>query len=271
MTEAAQQIDIVTRRRLTDALCHLGVVSGDILCVHVAMSRLGLVIGGARTLVEGLVDAVEPGGTLMMPAFSGDMSDPAEWEHPPVPADLLAELRNAIPAYDPQWTPTRGIGAVAEYFRGVPGARRSPHPQSSFAALGSAAEKLVERHPFDDRFGTSSPLGRLCELGGKVLLLGAPSNTVSLFHMTQHLVGGAKRVAKAAPVIERGARSWADYRDIEYPIDWFDDGVALLVERGIARQGHVGAACAILFPAAPAIEAILAWRRSTGRLPQSTH
>ena len=53
------------------------------LCVHSALSALGHVIGGPRTVVEGLIDAVGADGTLMMPAYSGDLSDPAEWRHPP--------------------------------------------------------------------------------------------------------------------------------------------------------------------------------------------
>ncbi|MEK9660164.1 MAG: AAC(3) family N-acetyltransferase [Alphaproteobacteria bacterium] len=259
--------NIATTASIADALRALGLAPGDIVCVHAGMKSLGLVIGGTRAIVEALTATVAPGGTIMMPAFSGDLSDPAEWRHPPVPVERLDEIRAQTPAYDPARTPTRGIGQVAEYFRSHPGVRRSPHPQSSFAALGPAAADLVGEHPYDHRFGPSSPLGRLVELGGKVLLLGAPHDTVSLFHMTQHLVGDYPQIDKAAPVIERGERRWVAYRDIDYPIDWFVPGVAALAETGIARTGRVGTADSLLFAAAPAIDFLVDWRRSNGYAP----
>lgn len=237
------------------------------MCAHVAMASLGLVVGGARTVIDALLNVVAPGGTLMMPAYSGDLSDPAEWRHPSIDPALIEEVRESIPAFDPMRTPTRGMGVVAEYFRTVPGTLRSPHPQSSFCAFGYSAEALVRTHPFDNRFGLQSPLGRLCDFGGSVLLLGAPFDTVSLFHITQHMVGPAPRVAKRAPVIEGGVRRWVEYSDIDYPIDWFDAGVAHLIDTGLAATAEIGSAQSVLFPAAEAVAELSAWRLRTGRIP----
>src|SRR5258708_7596489 len=98
---------IVTRSALAAQLKALGVASGDILCVHSALSALGHVIGGPRTVVEGLIDAVGVDGTLMMPAYSGDLSDPAEWRHPPVAPGEIERVRWELPAYDAVLTPSR--------------------------------------------------------------------------------------------------------------------------------------------------------------------
>jgi aminoglycoside 3-N-acetyltransferase len=259
--------NVVTRGSLTADVSALGLRDGDCVCVHVAMSALGLVIGGPRAIIEGLIDATGGAGTVMMPAFSGDLSDPAEWRHPPVAAGLFDEIRDQIPAFDPVRTPTRGIGAVAEYFRNYPGVRRSLHPQSSFAAFGAVAEMLTSDHPFDDRFGLASPLGRLVNMKGKVLLLGAPFDTISLFHLTQHLMGSATRIQKSAPAMERGQRRWIDYTDIEYPIDWFEKGMKFLIDEGIARTGKVGSSHSVLVDAQAAIDALLPWRRKNGFVP----
>lgn len=258
---------ISTRATLRADLHSMGVAPGDIVCLHVSMKAIGLVIGGPRAIVEATMDAVAPGGTVMMPAYSGDLSDPAEWRHPPVPAERLAEIRTHMPAYDPARTPTRGMGKVAEYFRTYPGALRSPHPQSSFAAVGPHAEALTGRHPYDNRFGPESPLGRLTEMGGKVLLLGAPFDSASLFHLTQHLVGPSPVVPKSAPVVERGERRWARYNDIEYPIAWFETGARALISAKIAATGRIGAAPSVLFPAAAAVSFLIEWRKKNGFLP----
>jgi aminoglycoside 3-N-acetyltransferase len=237
---------IVTRQSLAKDLRALGVRPNDILLVHTSLSALGHVIGGSRTVVEALLDVAD---TIMMPAYSGDLSDPAEWKHPPV--DDVDAARDAIPAYDPRLTPTRGMGAIAEYFRTYPGVRRSPHPQSSFCALGPFAAALVDTHPLDFRFGPKSPLGALARLGGKVVLLGAPWNTCSFLYLGQ----SGEPVERQSPMIVGGVRKWVRYRDIAYTDAAFVDTIRALLQRGIAKQGRVGHAETIIFPCATAASA----------------
>ena len=124
---------ITTGSDIEKVLSSLGVLPGDLICLHISLSSLGYVPGGARTIIESIIKVIE-NGTLMMPSYSGDLSDPSEWKHPSVPQKSFNKIRDAIPAYDPLKTPTRGMGVVAEYFRSFPGVKRSSHPQSSFTA-----------------------------------------------------------------------------------------------------------------------------------------
>ncbi len=57
----------------------LGVAAGQVLMVHSSLSGLGRVLGGAPAVVRALLAAVGPDGTLVMPAFSPEVSDPARW------------------------------------------------------------------------------------------------------------------------------------------------------------------------------------------------
>lgn len=260
------QPGLATAARITEDLRRLDIAAGDLVCLHASLSALGSVIGGPRAVIDGVRDAIGgSSGTLMMPCFSGDLSDPAEWRHPAVPAAWFDPIRAATPAYDPAKTPTRGLGVIAEYFRSYPEVRRSAHPQSSFAALGRRAGELLDPHPLNDRFGPEGPLGRLVELGGSVILLGAPYNTVSLFHMTQHLVGWSTPVRKSSPVSRGGETVWAAYDDIDYPIEWFDAAVAMLIDEGIARSGRVCEASAVVLPAAASVARIVQWRQEHKR------
>lgn len=255
---------ITTAEDIAVDLRNLGISPGDLACLHVSLSALGFVPGGVRTLIEGVLSTLD-GGTLMMPSYSGDLSDPAEWKHPPVPANWVERIREATPAYDLEKTPTRAMGAVSEYFRSYPGVKRSAHPQSSFTALGPLAEQLLHPHPLDNRFGPEGPLGRLKSMNGWVILMGAPWDTVSLFHMTQHLVGWSSNVPKSAPIMIDGKKVWAPYSDIEYPVDWFEDAVAMLLESGIAKIGNVGRSTTVVFKSDDAIDEVVSWRKRENR------
>jgi aminoglycoside 3-N-acetyltransferase len=235
-----------------------------VLLVHTALSRLGFVPGAARTVIESLLGAVGQSGTIMMPTYSGELSDPAEWRHPPVPAHWVQPILDETPPYDPKLTPTRGMGVVAELFRHFPGVLRSPHPQSSFAARGPFAETLVREHPLDYRFGSRSPLGKLRDIGGKVLLLGAPPETCSLFYLTQEYMTKNVEVLRKAPLLRNDCKAWVQYRDIEYPCAWFGAACDYLCGLGIARRILIGNATSYIFPARVAVEALVTWRHGIG-------
>ena len=111
---------------------------------------------------EALLEAVGPTGTIVMPAQSGDNSDPAHWIAPPVPKDYWPIIRDSMPAYDPRITPTRAIGRVAELFRTWPGALRSGHPSCSFAALGPNAPVITAEHPLANALGGDASTCRCC-------------------------------------------------------------------------------------------------------------
>ena len=122
---------IVLKQDIKAALERLGVYNGQILMVHTSLSALGFVCGGAQTVIEALMEAVGPDGTLMMPTQSWKNLDPTagvHWEEPEQWWDLI---RQNWPAYDKRITPTNTMGAVAEMFRSLPGTLRSDHPARS--------------------------------------------------------------------------------------------------------------------------------------------
>jgi aminoglycoside 3-N-acetyltransferase len=158
-----------TVQSLSSDLRALGVRPGDTVLAHSSASSLGFVAGGTQAVVQALLDAVGPDGTLVVPAHTSDNCDPAGWFNPPVPAAWWPVIREQAPGFDRDRTPSRWMGAIAETVRTWPGALRSDHPQVSFAALGRHAADVTGTHQLDDALGERSPLGavyRLCWAAG---------------------------------------------------------------------------------------------------------
>jgi aminoglycoside 3-N-acetyltransferase len=245
---------LVTRDTLTAGLRALGVEPGEILLVHSPLSSLGWVCGGAVTVVRATLDALGPEGTLVVPAQTGDLSDPAVWRNPPVPEEWWETIRATMPAYDPLVTPSRGVGVIPETVRTWPGALRSAHPQTSFAALGARAAEIVDGHAPDCRLGEHSPLARLEKLGARVLMLGTDYGTCTAFHLAEYRIPSPRvRVGRPGPA------GWEGVTEVSISSDRFDElGHDFERDRPVVR-GKAGAAEVRLFRVADAVAYAERW------------
>ena len=129
----------VTVTSLTEQLRACGLATGQTVLVHMAMSKLGWIIGGAEAVILALLAAVGDSGTIMMPTYSSSNIEPRNAQHPPIPEAWWQAIRDHTPVYNPLTTPTSEIGVVPELLRTWPGAVRSAHPAFSLAARGPNA------------------------------------------------------------------------------------------------------------------------------------
>ena len=202
----------------------LGVRVGDALLVHSSVRALGWVCGGATAVVSALLEVLGSDGTLVVPAFSSDNRDPSLWAERSVPQEWWPEIREHLPPFDARTTSCWQMGAVAEQVRVWPGARRSCHPQTSFAAIGRMAGPVTRDHELTCHLGEYSPLAQLEELDAKVLLLGVGFERCTAFHLAEYrLPDPPKR--RYACVISEGSctsgeaggrldRRWCTFDDI---------------------------------------------------------
>ena len=150
--------------QVTSQLLSLGVEPGGLLVVHTAFSKLAPIEGGPQGLIRALRAALGPQGTLVMPSMSDDDDYP----------------------FDSQATPSLGMGVVADTFWRLPGVLRSDSPHA-FAAIGPKAAEITAAHPPDVPHGLVSPIGRIYELGGQVLLLGVGHDANTTIHLAENL------------------------------------------------------------------------------------
>lgn len=222
----------ITISEIARDLRALGLEPGDLVLVHSSLSRIGQVVGGAEAVVDALLEALGPEGTLAVPTF-------------PFLGSMLEYLRSD-PPFDAEETPSK-MGAVSEAVRRRPGALRSLEPTHPVAALGPAADALTKDHlRSEGSCDEHSPFVRLAEMGGKVLMLGTDFRTCTLLH-------GAEELARV-PFIDfetryplQGRAAGRDYLMSIYchstPLPANFPAIELVLrERGLLRIGRVGQA-----------------------------
>ncbi|GCE14700.1 aminoglycoside N(3)-acetyltransferase [Tengunoibacter tsumagoiensis] len=248
-----------TRESLAIDLRTLGLQAGMIVIIHSSLRSIGWTCGGPVAVVQALMDVITEEGTIVMPTQTGNYSDPAQWQNPPVPPEWLPTLYEAMPAFNPLTTPSYKMGQIVEAFRTWPGVVRSNHPLVSFAAWGRHASEIVERQSLEYGLGEASPLARMYDLSGWVLLLGVDYDRDTSLHLAEYRTPGAKEVLLGSPMLENGQRVWKQYRDIEIDSDVFPQLGVELERLQLVRVGKVGSATAKLHPQRTAIDVAVDW------------
>jgi aminoglycoside 3-N-acetyltransferase len=252
----------ITTVSLARDLRALGVETGMTLLVHSSLSSLGWVCGGPVAVIQALEEVLGEQGTLVMPTMTGGLTDPRDWQHPPVPEAWKDTIRATMPAFDPDLTPTRGMGVIAETFRKQPGALRSEHPHASFAARGARAARITADHTLDYALGEGSPLARIYELDGWVLLLGVGHENNTSIHLAEYRADfpGKREQPNGAPLSIEGVRRWVDVLDLDVDASDFPQiGEAFAREVGLVRSGCIGDARAVLMPQRALVDFAVRW------------
>lgn len=253
----------VTEDSILADLRAMGVRRGETLIVHSAMSKLGWVCGREAAIIRALVRAVGPFGTVVMPAHSGDNSEPSKWSNPPVPESWFAIVRDTMPGFDRRVTATRAIGQVAETFRRYPGTKRSAHPNVSWAMRGPFAAWRLRGHTAGKPcFGMKSPLGRLYRSNARTLLIGVGYGNCTSLHLAEAVSENTPQTTLGAAIKTLGGRKWKTWQDIDFDSDRFPQiGEAYEQSGGVVTVGKIGAADCKLLHIAPLVDFGIKWMR----------
>lgn len=214
----------------------LGVEKGGILLVHTSFRAVRPVDGGPAGLIEALRQALGPRGTLVMPAWGSSDDEP----------------------FDPRSTPASpGLGVLPATFWRMPGVERSDH-QHAFAAAGPAASHVLrDPLPLPPHI-PESPVGRVHELGGQVLLLGVDHDANTTIHLAEVLGGVPYRIPKHCTVLQDGVPTRIDYGENDHCCQRFRLVDGWLRSEGVQAEGPVGHAHARLVRSRDVVDVVLA-------------
>ncbi len=253
-----------TVETLTVAFAACGVQRGQTILMHSSMSKIGgWICGGSEAVILALLAVLGNDGTLMMPTFTTDNSEPSLWQNPPVPPDWWQPIREHTPAYHPRTARTAEMGIIAETFRTWEGVLRSEHPMWSFAAWGKYAHELVSDHRLEYGLGEKSPIGNLYALDGQVFLLGVGHANNTSLHLAEYRADypGKMLERQGAAMLVEGVRQWVEFDIVAVDADDFEQlGADYETEYPTVIQiGSVGNATTRLFQQRPIVDYATTW------------
>jgi aminoglycoside 3-N-acetyltransferase-4 len=214
----------LARSEVVAHLGDLGVEKGGVLLVHTSFRATRPVEGGPLGLIRALRAALGPDGTLVMPSWTGDGDAP----------------------FDPDATPAaEDLGVVADAFWRLPGVERSAHPFACAAAGPLAVRVISDPLPLPPHI-PASPVGRVHELNGQVLLLGVGHDADTTLHLAEIIAGVPYRAARHCTVLRDGNSVRIDYGENDHCCARFALADEWLRARGLQSEGPVGHAHARL-------------------------
>jgi len=156
---------MLTKQDIQLSLELMGVVPGDTLLLHSALTAIGPVEGGADTVIDAFLETIGEEGTLVMSTLTG-------WFAP----------------FDAETSPS-AVGYLSERFRTRKGVLRSLHPVHSVCAYGKHAKFITEGHEnCKTGCGEGTPYLKIRDLGGKAVLLGVDMDRNTVMHSLEEAI-----------------------------------------------------------------------------------
>ncbi len=229
--------DVVSIETIVTQLHGLGVCPGDVLLVHASFRAVRPVERGPAGLIEALSRSIGPEGTLVMPSWTGDDAQP----------------------FDPAQTPASpDLGIVADTFWRQPGVRRSPHP-FAFAAYGPKAERILADPFVLPPHQHASPVGRVFDEDGRILLLGADHDANTTLHLAELLAGVPYRTRHHVTVLRDGVPDRIEYLENDHCCARFRLANSWMRERGLQTEGDVAHAASRLMRSRDLVDTVHAY------------
>jgi len=227
---------------LIEQLKILGVKTADLIMLHASMRAVGQILGGPDQVHLAIMELLDHKGALMMYLGCEDERIYYAIGRGDFSAIQQEEILANCPIFDPTIARTRrNHGILAEFFRSWPGVICSENPGARMAALGTKADWLVANHSLNYGYGPGSPLAKLYENDGRILLLGSDLDQVTILHYAEHIapIQNKRIVHFKAPLNKDGHRMWHDLEEFDTSIgirQWPDRFFASILEQYLEKN-----------------------------------
>ena len=161
---------VVSKEQIVVDLQKLGLKHGDLVNVKASLSSIGKVEGGAKTVIDAILEVIGDEGTLVSEAFI------AEFLFPLTPKQKSVISSDSLPTY---------AGAIASTMTKYPNSYRSLHPVQKFVAIGAQAKELMYNHTaqtyaYDPLRVMANSKGLNLRIGGADKVIGVGTTHVAI-------------------------------------------------------------------------------------------
>lgn len=239
--------EIITKDDIVERLKAMGIQNGSFVYVQSVMSSFGYVVGGAQAIIEALMETVGYEGTIMMPTFTQNYVDPSCLPNTRITRENWRLVRENILPYDKKLSTPFHMGDVAVQFVKNDAVLRSSHPNYSFAVWGKYAKIICEKHALHFGLSKESPLGKLFDMNGFVLLLGVSIESCYALHYAQYDNEKMPLRIVSSPVAKKSSVIWKDMIELNFDNKGFKEVGEILEDRHLIKTDYIGNAICSYF------------------------
>lgn len=251
--------DVITKEDIKQQLQNIGIQRGMLLLVDACSENMGYISGGIQMFIEALMDCVGYEGTIVMPAFTQRNVDPACKGADKINRENWDIVRDhAAPFHKKLHAPDTKDEMVHQFLRND-GVLRSYHPIYSFAAWGKYAKIICDKHPLHFGLSKESPLGKLSELNGFVLLAGCGYEDCTIFQLARYSGEQLPIKILSSPIEQNNQVVWKDMLDLEMNTNGFEVIGEVMEERKIVKNMYINSARCRFFSAREAVNIATAY------------
>lgn len=229
---------VSTKEDLRNVFISMGIQKGMVIFLQANTKKLGYLAGGEQALIEALMETIGYEGTIIMPSFTPQMADPSCHKQN-IARDQWENIREHALPFDRRLSAPQRCGSLIHQFLRNEGVVRSYHPLYSFAAWGKYAKLICDRHPLHFGLNQDSPLGKVVEFNGYVLMLGCDYKECIMFQLARYHGEQLPIKVVSAPIEINKKRIWKDMLDLDYNHKNFDDVGEAMEDRYIVKTALI--------------------------------
>ena len=231
--------NLIYKQDIKKKLISMGIRKGMVVLLESRGSCKDYLLGGEQTLIEAIMEVVGYEGTIIIPTFTPQLLDPSQ-DDKKISRSLWKDIRKYSSGFDLKLTMPLKENYLAHQFLRNEGVVRSYHPLYSFAAWGKYAKLICDKHPLHFGLNEDSPLGKLLEFQGKIILFNQNvDDSVTLLYNLYKNIQLPIRILRA-PILVNQQTVWKNMLDVKYHTNHIEQLTSALQGQNTGQCCNIG-------------------------------